>query len=303
MEARIGFDELAAMLPEGETLDPGVHDLAPGQPENVVVRIAIEPTLQYWRFNMNDEVIGKGDKARAMRQALSLGFDRAAYIRDVLAGRAVRANGLLPQGGIEADCALGSQEFDAPAARKALADAGFELNGDGDKWIAIDPETGRQPELCLVTRSLNFKEEVNAFVGRVSGLTGIAIRIEYATFPEYLKRMTEADGQIFDAGWVMDYPAPEDMYGLWYDANDTLAAADAEYAQALHGLENLRSPDPEQKQEGLRALQTLNRVLDRDVPFVAIAFNVSVRLCREGYLQPEAPLSLSIPLKYCAVTK
>lgn len=299
VESPLQADAWRELLGEDAELTPGLHELEDG----LALDVRAEPTVGYWSFNMDDDLIGKGDKARAMRTALALGFDRSAYVREVMAGLGVPADGLIPQNVSEQDCRVANQTFDAGRARDVLRQAGFELTEHSTGWTAIDPETARQPELVLVTRNLSVKEAFRQVVRQLSASTGIAIRIEPCSFSEFLERQDNRDGHIFDCGWVMDFPAPENIYGLWKTGRLSLGFSDEEYDAAVVGIGDLRSGDVATRRRGEAAWKTVHKVLGREVPFVAIQFRLVVKLCRQGYIKPDAPVSFGTSAKYCAIAK
>lgn len=298
-ESPLTTEAMVELLGENAELTPGVHALDGG----LAVVVNVEPTLNYWQFNMDSDLIGKGDRARAMRTALALAFDRAAYTRTMAGGRGLPANGLIPQSVTEHDSSIDNQRFDATKAREVLTQAGFKLTQHEGTWTAIDPDTARQPELTLVTRSLEVKVELRDLVRLLSDTTGIAIRIETSTFPDFLKRQDERDGHIFDAGWVMDFPAPENIYGLWKTGELSLGFSNKEYDEAVDRIRGLRSGDIEARKDAARAWKSMHDVLGHETPFIAISFRLSVTLFREGYMRPDAPVGFGTSQKYSALAE
>ncbi len=174
---------------------------------------AVAPAVYYIGFNMADDMVGEagGDRSRKLRQAMSLVIDSEEFLRVFLNGRGVPAQSPVPPGiyGYEAGYANPYRQPDLERAKRLMAEAGFE---DG-----IDPETGEALVLTFdtyntTTAGLN---QVRFFTNAWRQL-GIDVRIDGTNYNQFQDKIRRGDYQIFQFGWVADYPDPENfLFLLW----------------------------------------------------------------------------------------
>ena len=147
-----------------------------------------------------------------VRQALALGFDRAAYVRDALGGRGRPAGQFIPPGlpghfTSQLEPELGppdvlAQGFDPPAAQQLLAQAGY-------------PGANGLPRLTLQHRadatSKARADAIRAIYGRT---LGIDVALESVDPAELEARRAAPDRfpMMVDSVWCQDYPDPQDWY-------------------------------------------------------------------------------------------
>ncbi len=109
----------------------------------------VEPTTYYIGINMNDPVLGAkgGERARKLRQAMSLAIDAERYLDLFLNGRGMPAQSPLPPGLFGYDAAYRNpyRKPDLAKARTLLEEAGYSGG--------IDPATRRPLKLTLDTGS------------------------------------------------------------------------------------------------------------------------------------------------------
>ncbi|MEB3025912.1 ABC transporter substrate-binding protein, partial [Parvimonas sp. M13] len=89
----------------------------------------VEPSIFYIGFNMNDPVLGSkgGERARKLRQAMSLVVDTETFLQLFLNGRGVPAQSPLPPGlfGYDANYRNPFRQPDQAKAKRLLAEAGY----------------------------------------------------------------------------------------------------------------------------------------------------------------------------------
>jgi oligopeptide transport system substrate-binding protein len=280
----------AAITPQGELTD----DM---RERGIGIQRNAEPTLHYIAFNMNDPVVGTParERGRALRRAMALCIDRRDYIRRYLNGRGQPATQITPPNmiGHFEDYASPSQRHDPEEALRILREAGFNVEGAGANVVTRDPDTGRQVTVNVLLRRNNEAMREYARFLRSSGLKiGVIIESELMTFPEWLQRTDDNAGQIFDAGWVMDYPDAQNMLQLLYGPNrppgiNNSAYESPEFDRAYSEMVVLDEADPEKLERKLELIRELNEIFDRDVPWILMENREDVLLHHQWWVPPK----------------
>ena len=167
--------------------------------------------MYYIAFNMRDPVLGKN---KYLRQALSLAYDSDLYNQIYLNGRAINAQGPLPPGVFGYDPAFRNpyKTHDLEKARELLAKAGYPGG--------IDSRTGKRLELTYDIGSDSTRaREAATFDMRCFEQLGIEMKLQVNTFSQYLERTIKGTFQMTSAGWLADYPDPENFLQLLYGPN------------------------------------------------------------------------------------
>jgi oligopeptide transport system substrate-binding protein len=174
--------------------------------DGVVLKKSEVAELFYTGFNMLDKVVGKN---KPLRQAISMAYDRDAFIRIHLNGRGVPANGPIPPGFPTYDPKAINPytQFNLAAAKEKLAEA-EKING------------GPIPELTYLmggteTQSRQYAE---FFVSQMAQI-GLKVKFELRTWARFQEMVDDKQAQIFSLGWVADYPDEQTFLQLFYGKN------------------------------------------------------------------------------------
>ncbi|MBK9973457.1 MAG: hypothetical protein IPP14_01550 [Planctomycetes bacterium] len=260
----------------------------------VYLRVYDEPTIHYIVYNMNDKTVGApaGAKGLALRRAISLCLDRDDYIRRLLNKRGKVAGQIIPPGirGHIDGYSMPSQRLDLQAARDILRKAGFTMQGSGEDWQAIDPDTGKQAQVTVLHRSnRDDTKDYAGYLNNAGKRIGVNIENDLLTFPEFLKRQDEGTGQAYDAGWVMDYPDSQNMLQLLYGPNrppgiNSAAYENAEYDQLYRDMCKLDDTVPEEFEKKMGLIKRMNAIIDQDVPWTLMEYRVTYSLSQGWFL-------------------
>ena len=216
-----GFDQAIRFTPEGRA------ELTPAmQARKLKLAVATQPSITYLGFNMLDRVVGgSGERARKLRQALSIAIDIEEMISIFNNGRGVPAHGPLPPGifgfregagGINpvTHAWIGTQAVRRPLAdaQRLLAEAGYAGG--------IDPATGEPLTLYFDATGggPDDKSRFNWFRKQCQKL-GIRLVVRLTDYNRFQDKMRNGDAQIFIWGWNADYPDPENFLFLLYGPN------------------------------------------------------------------------------------
>ena len=187
-----------------------------------------EPQLEvlYDAFNMNDPVLGKGEKGRAIRRALSLATNYAWAAENLYNGRVEDMAGPIPR-----DCAEYDPAFQNPwkprpgetreqvleRAREVLADAGL-AGGQGVPELVMDvPDSTTDDDHFLAWQ-------------RDVGEVGIRLKPYKTTWQGMTTRVDKGQAQIWGQAWFGDYPDAQNFLQLFYGPNKAPGPNGGNYA-------------------------------------------------------------------------
>lgn len=147
-----------------------------------------------------------------VRQAFAQAFDRQDYVNSVLKGLGTVALSFIPPGrpGYAEDIKL--WPFDAAAAKKALADAGF-ADGKGLPEIKLTYSSSPRNTTRMEWMQNQMKKNlgIDAKLDPVESKAYTALVKDPATTP-----------QVFLLGWCQDYPDPQDWLTLVFHSSSSV---------------------------------------------------------------------------------
>ena len=165
-------------------------------------------SVQYIGLNVSEPPLDDPN----VRQALNLAIDKQEIASIVLGDLVVPAKGILPPGfpGYSADVA--GYGFDPLRARELLEQSKY-----GDDLENIPPITITTPGSFGANVSLDM-EVVLQMWERHLGITAEFQQTEFATF---LKDLHKRRFQMFDIGWIADYPDPENFLDILFHSESS----------------------------------------------------------------------------------
>jgi ABC-type transport system substrate-binding protein len=222
-----------------DSFDQAIRMNAAGEPDltedmrrrGIQLATAARPSLSYMGFNMLDPVVGgNSERARKLRQALSIAIDYDEFISIFLNGRGVVGQGPIPPGIFghrEGEVGLNPVVFDwrnghvrrrpIEEAKRLLAEAGYP-NGR-------DAVTGQPLTLYFDTSASGpeAKSRLDWFRKQFAKLD-IQLVIRATDYNRFQDKMNKGSEQIFEWGWNADYPDPENFLFLLYGPNKKVGA-------------------------------------------------------------------------------
>jgi ABC-type transport system substrate-binding protein len=182
---------------------------------------AVAATVFYFGFNMKDPVVGgNSERARKLRQAISIAVDVEEYISIFLNGRGIVAHSPLPPGifgareGREATNPVThvwregrEQRRPLAEAKKLLAEAGYP---DGR-----DASTGAPLVLYFDTtaRGPGDKARLDWWRKQFEKLS-IQLEVRETDWNRFQEKIRKGTQQVYGLGWSADYPDPENFLFL-----------------------------------------------------------------------------------------
>jgi ABC-type transport system substrate-binding protein len=294
-----GYYDLSGVL--RESFDKVIHEGGlSDEMKQMGMRLdkSVVPAIYYLGFNTQDKVVGKaaGERGRKLRQAMSLVIDAAEYARLFMNGRGVPAHGLLPPGiyGYDPSYRNPFRTVDIDKARRILQEAGYP-NG-------IDP-AARQP-LHLTFDTGNTAPEallrMRFFVNAWRKL-GLDVEIAATNYNKFQEKMRQGAYQIFNWGWVADYPDPENfMFLLWSKMARSLNGGpnSANFINTRYDELFLRMKTRENDAQRLAIIKEMLALLEQERPWIEL-FYPEDYLLYHGWLRNVKVAGLSNPtVKY-----
>jgi len=157
--------------------------------------------VQYYGFKMSEGVFAENKK---LRQAMNYAIDREKIINYALKGAGVPALGIVPAAFKTYDSkSLKGYDFNPEKAKKLLAEAGFANGKDvGEITLQINSGGSRNEQIAEAIQSM-LKENLN-----------LEINITKMPFAQHLEAQETSKTSFWRAGWVADYPDPENFLNL-----------------------------------------------------------------------------------------
>jgi peptide/nickel transport system substrate-binding protein len=142
-----------------------------------------------------------------VRRAFNYAIDKETIVTYTLQGEGRAAmNGIVPPfKGYDYENVKGYQ-YDPEKAKELLAEAGY-ANGDGFPEITLQINPGGGD------RNVQIAEVVQKMLGENLGIT---VKIEQMQFAQHLEALETGKALFWRAGWIADYPDPENFLNLLY---------------------------------------------------------------------------------------
>jgi ABC-type transport system substrate-binding protein len=246
--------------------------------QGIVLSTSVSTSTFYMGFNMLDPVVGgSSERARKLRQAISLAIDQEEYISIFMNGRGQPAQGPIPPGifgfrdgaaGINPemyDWLEGAPRRKAVAqARKLLAEAGYP-NGRDEK-------TGEPLVINLDTTAggVGSKSRID-WLNKQFQKIDVQLVVRNSDYNRFQEKIIKGAAQLFYFGWNADYPDPENFLFLLYGPQGKVRHAGENAA-------NYANPEYDRLFERMRAMENgperqalIDRmlvILRRDAPWV-----------------------------------
>ncbi len=272
---------------------------------------SIQTSIMYMGFNMLDPVVGGySQRARDLRQAISIAINYEAYIAIFLNGRGIPAQGPIPPGifgyvpgsaGIDPyvyDWVDGrAQRKPIAEARRLLAEAGYP---DGR-----DEKTGKPLLLYLDTVATGPSDAARLDWLRAEfRKLDIQLVVRSTDYNRFQDKMRKGHDQIFEWGWNADYPDPENFLFLLYGPNREVGkngenAANYENPEYDRLFEAMRDMDDTPARQAI--IERMVRIAQKDAPWIWGFYPVQYTLYHSWYHNAKVNLMANNTLKYLRI--
>jgi ABC-type transport system substrate-binding protein len=209
------------------------------QAHGITLETPTMPAVGYVGFNMLDSVVGGySERARALRQAISIAVNYEEFISIFMNGRGIAAQGPIPPGiegyqqGVPGMNPVVYHQVNGHIERRSLADA-QQLLAVAGYPDGRDARTGSP--LVLYYDNTYTGPEAKAYVDWMAKqLAKLKIQMisRSSDFNRFQDKIRRGNTQLFVAGWDADYPDPENFLFLFYGPNSKVSSGgenDANY--------------------------------------------------------------------------
>lgn len=193
---------------------------------NIQLETAVQASTSYMGFNMVDSVVGgDSERARLLRQAISIAVDYEELISIFANGRGLPAQGPIPPGifgNVEGAAGINAYVYEwqnNKARRKSIDDA-RALLADAGYPNGRDAQSGEPLTLYFeaIAAGPGSKSILNWYRKQFAKL-GIQLVIRTTDYNRFQEKVRGGTAQIFGWGWNADYPDPENFLFLLYGPN------------------------------------------------------------------------------------
>jgi ABC-type transport system substrate-binding protein len=179
----------------------------------------LEADMVMTYFNMEHPLVGGYTPERvALRRAIALAFDDAAFIQQTYGGLAIRAQSPLTPftSGFDPNYKSEMGDFD-PVRAKALLDTFGFLDRDGDGWR--EQPDGQPLVLRIASQSKQQDRAKNDLWRRCLARVGLRVEFEISNWPDLLKRTRAGSLMMWGYAWQSASPDGSQMLGIAYGPN------------------------------------------------------------------------------------
>jgi ABC-type oligopeptide transport system substrate-binding subunit len=214
------FDQAVRVSIEGDA------GLTPEMAERgIQLRTSVDTTILYFGFNWLDNVVGgPSEKARKLRQAISIAVDWEEFIAIFLNGRGLVAQDPLAPGIFgQREGAAGinpvTHEWRNGAARRRPIEEARKLLAEAGYPEGRDAKTGEPLVLYLDTvgRGPGDKPRFDWWRRQLAKLA-IQLEIRDTDWNRFQEKIRKGSQQLYILGWNADYPDPENFFFLLHGA-------------------------------------------------------------------------------------
>ena len=263
--------------------------LDPSNSLNAELQLA-PPTfsVQYIGLNVNEPPL---DDVK-VRQALNLAIDKQNLATSVLADQVVPAYGILPPGFPGFNPNLRGYEFNPERARQLLAESKYGDDLDNFPLITITTSGSFGASVSL---------DMEVVLQMWSKNLGIDAEFQQTEFATFLRDLNKRRFQMFNIGWIADYPDPENFLDILFhsESNNNHTNYSNPLVDSL--LEQARTETDEAVR--FRLYNQVEQMIVDDAPWVPLWYSGERYLLVKPYVHDYYLTPLYIPrLRYVYLT-
>jgi oligopeptide transport system substrate-binding protein len=267
------FDQVIQMAGTGEPqLTPDMEK------QGIRLQTSVATSIAYTGFNMLDPVVGgDSERARKLRQAISIAIDQEESISIFRNGRGIAAQSPIPPGIFgyrEGEAGINPYMYDwvdgkpqrksVEFARKLLAEAGYPDGIDGTTGkpliIYFDSTGSGAGAKAMMDWLIKQFQKIN-----------LQLVVRSTDYNRFQEKMRKGTAQMYFWGWNADYPDPENFMFLFYGPQSKVKASGenaSNYANPAFDRLFERMREMENSPERQEIVDEMLEILRHDAPWV-----------------------------------
>ena len=271
---------------------------------------SVQPSIFYTAFNMVDPVVGGYDeRAKKLRQAISIAVDEEEYISIFMNERGVAAQGPIPPGifgykeGREGTNFTVYEWREGKRVRKSIEEA-KRLLAEAGYPDGVDEKTGKRLKLFFDTTATGPDDRaLNDWRRKQFAKLGIELVIRATDYNRFQEKVRTGKVQLFSWGWNADYPDPENFLFLLYGGNAAVKTggsginssnyANAEYDRLFDEIKTM--PNSPLR---LKKIERMLEIVREEAPWVWGVYPKSLALIHGWYGNVNANAMANNTVKY-----
>jgi len=276
--------------------------------KGIHLSMATAASTYYIGFNMLDGIVGgKSNRAKHLRQAITLAIDYEEYISIFANGRGIVAQSPIPPGifgyqdGIKKYNKTAYELKNKRIIKKNIEKAKI-LMGKAGYANGIDQENGKP--LILYFEATGSGADTYSFLNwlrKQFKKINIQLVTRVTDYNRFQEKMINGTGQIFQWGWNADYPDPENFLFLLYSKNgkvrysgENAANYDSkEFDKLFVKMKNMRNSSEREK-----IIERMLSIIQEDCPWIWGWHPKSFSLSHDWVENVESNLMANNTLKY-----
>ena len=193
------------------------------QQRGIRLSTSVATSTMYMGFNWLDQTVGgSSERARKLRQAISIAIDQEEFISIFLNGRGIAAQGPIPPGIFgyrEGEAGINPEMYDwidGKPLRKPIADA-KRLLAEAGYPDGRDSKSGEPLVINLDTTltGVGAKSRVD-WLSKQLHKIDVQLVVRSTDYNRFQEKLLKGNAQLFYFGWNADYPDPENFLFLLY---------------------------------------------------------------------------------------
>lgn len=300
------FDQAVQFSSAGEA------ELSPEmEAQGMRLQTSVSTSIFYMGFNWADSVVGgDSERARKLRQAISIAIDYEEYISIFANGRGIPAQGPLPAGifghrsGEQGINPVVYRWENGKPVRRSIEEAKQLLTEAGYPQ-GRDAETGKPLTLYFdVTASGPDDKARMDWYRKQFEKIDLQLVIRNTDYNRFRDKMVNGNAQIFMWGWNADYPDPENFLFLLYGPNAKMGKGGenaANYSSTAFDALFEQMKNMESGPERQKIIDQMVTILREDAPWIWGFHPKSFGLYHRWYYNKKPNLMANNTLKYVRV--
>ncbi len=270
--------------------------------KGIRLNTSIQTSSFYLGFNMLDPVVGgNSERARLLRQAISIAIDYDEYISIFANGRGIPGQSPIPPGifgYLEGESGINPYVYEwqqGKAKRKNIEHASA-LMAEAGYTDGIDQETGKP--LAIYYESVDSgpsgKARLNWLRKQLEKIN-IQLIIRSTDYNRFREKMSNGKAQLFMWGWNADYPDPENFLFLLHSSQglvDHQGANSANYSNPEYDRLFDQMKNMPNSPERMDIIQQMLAIIRHDAPW-AFGFHPKQFSLHHGWYKNVKPFIMT----------